>query len=404
MTMKKILTLALCLTAVGSMSAQKESVDQASKLSGKIDKIEDARALIKKAKENPATANDVRTYYVAGKIEFDAFDEAFKKRSINPEDPAVNILDMGVQLINGYNEFMAALPLDSVPNDKGKVKPKHSKDMVAKINGHHSDYFNYGGEMFNNKHYYPEAYNAFMIYGDIPSQPWADKNIKAVPDSMVALAYHYAGIGAFSGNNLIDALKAFGKARNAGITDPQNYVYEIACWQNLVLRDTTIEATAKREIEDIARQGYNKFGISNPLFINNLINSLLQQDRFDDAVSLVGQELSKSPDQPFLYGLRGYIYDRKGDNEASLADYRKAVSYENADIETLKNASKKIYTTGTVKWNAIEGNQPEARKDVKTNYFEAAKAIAERAKAIDPSDSDVQYILDNINYALETYF
>lgn len=404
MIMKKILTLALCLTAVGSMSAQKESVDQASKLSGKIDKIAEARALINQAKENPATANDVRTYYVAGKIEFDAFDEAFKKRAINPEDPAVNILDMGMELINGYNEFLKALPLDSVPNDKGQIKPKHSKDMVGKINSHHNDYFNYGGEMFNNKHYYPEAYDAFMIYGDIASQPWADKNIQAVPDSMVALAYHYAGIGAFSGNNLNDALKAFGKARKAGITDPQNYVYEIACWQNLVLRDSTLEETAKREIENVAREGYNNFGISNPLFINNLVNSLLQQNRYDDAVALISEQLGKTPNQPFLYGLRGYVNDRKGDDEASIADYRKAADFENADIETLKNASKKIYTTGTVKWNAIEGNQPEARQNVKTNYFEAAKAIAERAKALDPSDSDVQYILDNINYALETYF
>jgi tetratricopeptide (TPR) repeat protein len=402
--MKKILTLALCLTAVGSMSAQKENVDQAAKMSGKIDKIADARALINQAKENPATANDVRTYYVAGKLEFDAFDEAFKKRAINPDDPAVNTLDMGTELINGYNEFLKALPLDSVPNEKGQIKPKHSKDMVSKINGHHNDYFNYGGEMFNNKHYYPEAYNAFMIYGDIPSQPWADKAVKAVPDSMVALAYHYAGIGAFSGNDLNAALKAFEKARNAGITDPQNYVYEIACWQNLVLRDSTLENKAKTEIENVARDGYEKFGISNPLFINNLVNSLLQQSRYDDVVALIGNQLDKTPDQAFLYGLRGYVYDRKGDDEASLADYRKAASIETADIETLKNAAKKIYTTGTEKWNAIEGNQPEARNDVKVNYFEAAKAIAERAQQMDPADSDVQYILENINYALETYF
>ena len=65
--MKKILTMALCLTAVGSMSAQKDAVDQAAKLSGKIDKISDARALINQAVSNPETANDVRTYYVAGK-------------------------------------------------------------------------------------------------------------------------------------------------------------------------------------------------------------------------------------------------------------------------------------------------------------------------------------------------
>ena len=402
--MKKILTMALCLTAVGAMNAQKATVDQAAKLSGKIDKIAEARNLIQQAAANPETQNDVRTYYVAGKIEFDAFDDGFKKRAINPDDPAVNVIDMGTELVNGYNYFLKALPLDSVPNEKGQVKPKHSKDMVSRINNHHNDYFNYGGELFNNKHYYPEAYNAFMIYGDIPSQPWADKAVKAVPDSMVALAYHYAGIGAYSGNSLQDALKAFEKARKAGITAPQNYVYEIACWQNMALRDSTLEDTAKVEIEKVARDGYEKFGIKNPLFLNNLVNSLLQQNRYDDAVSLIAAQISQTPDQPFLYGLRGYVNDRKGDDAASIEDYRKAASFDNADIETLKNAAKKIYTSGTVVWNGIEGNQPEKRQDVKVNYFEAAKAIAERAKAIDPNDSDVSYILDNINYALETYF
>lgn len=402
--MKKILTMALCLTAVGSMSAQKDVVDQAAKLSGKIDKIADARALINQAASNAETANDVRTYYVAGKIEYDAFDEAFKKRAINPDDAAVNLVDMANELVNGYNYFLKALPLDSIPNEKGQVKPKNSKDMIGKINGHHADYFNYGGEMFNSKHYYPEAYNAFMIYGDLPTYSWADKAVKAVPDTTRALSYHYAGIAAYSGNQLMDALKAFEKARKAGITDAQNYVYEIACWQNLALRDSTLEDTAKKEIEGIARAGYDSFGISNPLFINNLVNSMLQQNKESDAITLVTDQINSTPDKAFLYGLRGYIYDRKGDNDASLADYRKAASFDNADIETLKNAAKKVYTAGTEKWNAIEGNQPEARQDVKVNYFEAAKSIAERAQAISPDDHDVNYILENINYALETYF
>ncbi|MDE7343374.1 MAG: hypothetical protein K2N19_05090, partial [Muribaculaceae bacterium] len=69
--MKKVITMALCIAAVGSMSAQKANVDGAKKLSGKFDKIEEARNLIKQAMENPETANDANTYYVAGKIEFD---------------------------------------------------------------------------------------------------------------------------------------------------------------------------------------------------------------------------------------------------------------------------------------------------------------------------------------------
>ena len=41
--MNKLLTIALCLAAAGSMSAQKVSVDQAAKLSGKTEQIKQAR-------------------------------------------------------------------------------------------------------------------------------------------------------------------------------------------------------------------------------------------------------------------------------------------------------------------------------------------------------------------------
>lgn len=402
--MKKILTMTLCIAAVGSMSAQKFAVDQAAKLTGKIDKIGEVRTLIGQAAENPETKDDVRTYYTLGKAEYAAFDEAYKKLAVNPNDPAVNIPAMTEQLINGYNAFLKALPLDTVIDAKGKTQAKNSKDMVSKMSGHHNDYWQMGGELYNRKDFYPGAYQAFMIFGDMPAHTWADKNLKAVPDTTRALAYYYAGLAGYSSNKKQEAIKAFEKARAAGIRDVNCYVYEIASWQALVNEDPALEETSKVEIEKIARDGYNRYGISNPLFLNNLVNSLIQQQRVDDAVALIGNQISKTPNEPFLYGLRAYVYDRKGDDEASLNDYRKAVSFDNADLETLKNASKKIYTQGTVIWNGIEGKEPEKRNDVKVNYFEQAKAIAERAQKLAPNDSSVAYILDNINYALETYF
>ena len=170
--MKKVITMALCLTAVGSLSAQKVNVDNAKKLSGKFDKIEEARTLIRQAMENPETANDAQTYYVAGKIEFDAYDKGLQAGMINPEDPSANPEAMAQELLNGYNYFLKALPLDSVPNEKGEIKPKVSKDIVNKISGHTNDFFaKAGATMYEMKKYYPEAYQSFMIYADMPDQP-----------------------------------------------------------------------------------------------------------------------------------------------------------------------------------------------------------------------------------------
>lgn len=136
--MKKILTFALCLAAAGSISAQKQVVDQANKLAGKNDKITEARDLIKQAAANPETQNDARTYFVAGKIEFDAFDNSFKKQMINPKDPSVNPLEMGEQLLNGYQEFLkacrsTAFRTQRVRSNRNSQKTSHPKSMVTSM-------------------------------------------------------------------------------------------------------------------------------------------------------------------------------------------------------------------------------------------------------------------------------
>lgn len=402
--MKKILTLALCMGMCGTMFAQKAAVDQASKWSGKADKLTEARDLIRQAAENPETKNDARTFYVGGKLEYDLYDAARTRQMINPNDQSIDPNAMSEQLVNGYKMFVKALPLDTVTDAKGKVKTKYSKDIVKRLNDHYNDFFNAGGTFYNAKKYYPEAYEAFMIFGELPSKSYANKVVQATPDSVVNTAFFNAGLSAYAGNKLPESAAAFKKARLNNSDNPQNYIYELACWQYMAQNDSTMEDAAREAIEEIATAGYKKFGTSQMLFVNNLVNSMVQEKRFDDAINMINELLATNPDNAALYGLRGYVNDRMDKTDASVADYRKAASIENADFDTLKNACRKIFKAGTEKWAAIEGNAPAARQDVKVNYFEAAKAIAERAHNLKPDDSDVNYIIDNIDYALSTYF
>ena len=189
-----------------------------------------------------------------------------------------------------------------------------------------------------------------------------------------------------------------------GTDNDQNYVYEIACWQYLAGRDSTKIDQAKDQIMEVADAGYKKFGISQPLFINNLVNSLVIDNQLDKALSTVNDIIAQNPDKAFLYGLRGYVNDRKGDDDASVADYKKASSLPDVDFETLKNASKKIYRVGAEKWNNNDGKSEEVRNQLKTDYFEYAKGITDKAKAMNPDDSDLKYVIENIQYALDTFF
>lgn len=402
--MKKLLMLALCMGMIVPMSGQVQALKDAKKMAGKD--LAGARELLKQAMQNEETKNNVETYYIAGKIEFDAFDKANAKRMVNPNDPAVNAMDMNQQLLNGYNFFQAALPLDSLPNAKGEVKPKYSKEMIGKINGNVNNYFQAGAEFFNEKKYYPEAYDAFMIYGKIHNSPHADKVLEATPDSVIATAFFNAGLAAYSGNHVKESAEAFRLARKNKYPHPESYIYEIACWQNMMQSDSTLVDAAKANIADIAMAGYQQFGMEQPLFINNIVNSLVSDNKGDEALAMVNEEIAKNPELPSLLGLRGFVYDRLGNNDASVNDYLAACALPNVDFETLKNASKKIFKVGTVLLNEVPDG-PDARAAklaIKEKYFDKALEYAEQARKLNPGDSNLLDVIDSIDYALQTYF
>lgn len=406
--MKKVLTLVLTVASIGYIAADKADLDQAKKLSGKVDKIEDARNLIKRAINSPEANQNSETYFIAGKIEMDAYDKQYEKLQLNPKDPSVNKLNMANELLNGYNYFMKALPLDSMPDEKGKVKAKNSKAIYSNITGKKNRFFDAGAEFFNNEKYYPEAYNAFMIYGDIAQDPRFSNALNPIEnDSIVGMAYFYAGRGAYAGSQINDALKAFEKARAKNLLDTNLYIYEIASYQFLSKQDSTMIEKCEEGIFNVSKDAYNKFGIDNPLFINNVALIMSQKGQKQEAINLISNEITKNPENAKLLGLRGYIYDRSGEHDLSIADYKKAANMPGVDFETLLNAGKKVFRVGTQKWNLIEGNSAEARaarKDIHDNYFMVAKDIAMKAKQIKEYDSQLDNLLESIDYALETYF
>ncbi len=403
--MKKLLTFALCLAAVGTMSAQKATVKAAKGMSGDPSKIEEARKLINEAMQNPETANDAETYYVAGKLEFDTFDKELTSKLIGQ---TVDPLKMGQELLNGYKQFLKVIPLDQQPNEKGKVKPRFTKDVTNRIKGYQNDYNQAGVDFYNARKYYPEAYESFMIFAEMPDMEIMKNEKFNLPDTIRGEVYYYAGNAALFGNEFTKASEAFRKARKVGFTKPEAYSQELACWQTVVQRDSTMAETAKQKINEIAEEGNAKFGMSQPVFFFNIINFLVLDEKFDEALAKTNPIIEANPNDPALYGLRGFIYDRQGKDDESVADYKKSVSFQNANFEQLREAAAKIYRVGADKYNNINGNgeaEKAARLDVKNNYFQVAKDITDRAKAMATGkDSRLDYLIENIDYALTTFF
>lgn len=401
--MKKLYVALLALAAIGSANAQKAAVDEAQKIGARD--IAAARAKIQQAMADPTTANDARTYFVAGDIELNVVNDALKRQALNPNDPSVNQLEVANSLINAYDYFMKALPLDQQPNEKGQVKPRFSKKIVGELAGRANDYYQAGATFFGEQKY-PEAYRAFVIFADMPEMKEFGKEAPQIDSLSRATAYFNAGLAAYSSKEVANASNAFANARRMNYDKPEAYIYDLACWQYIGANDSTRTDESLTKIANISKEGYQKFGLEQPVFINNLVNAMIQQNQLPDAIALVKAESDKNPSSGNLYGLLGFCYDRAGDDAQSEAAYRQCATAPNADFESLKNAAKKIYRIGNGKLQTIEGDTAEAkaaRNDIKTNYYEAALKIAQQAKALKSDDQNLNDVIDSIQYAIDSF-
>jgi hypothetical protein len=403
--MKRIFIAALCLATAGSLFAQKKVVDQANKLAGKPDKIEEARSLIQQAMQDPETANDARTYYVAGLIEWKTYDSVAMAKQLGqqlPEDVDNEISD---QLLAGYDYFQKALELDKIPNEKGKTL-QYTKDINNQIVGHCKDFWMVGAQKFNSHHYYPDAYKGFYLAGAISQEPTNGKAVTILADTVIPQSYLYAGQAAYAGKAVPQALGAFKKATDAGINDPNAYVYQIACWEYLAKEDSTLEAKSKEEIYNVSKEGYAKFGDTPSIFLSQIVDHLANDGKSQEAMDIVNAKLAEK-ETALLYRLRGWLNGHMDKDDELVADYLKAASMPDADAEILYNSANVIYRYVSNKNGALTGNTAEEqaiRRDLKANYLEPAEGFAQKAKQLDTDGmyrNKIANLLDNIDYLME---
>ena len=194
--MKRVLlTVALCVAASVSF-AQKKAVNEAQSIAkGSTPDFSEARTLIKGALENPETKDDAKTWYVAGFIEDQQFSNERTKQVLGqqPDEP---VMYEALGSILPY--FEKAYELDQLPNEKGKVKPKFTKDIKGILGANHVYYINGGAYYFDQKDY-NKAYDFFEQYLKISDMPMFKGEAVAERDSnfMTVQFYFFAFLDQF---------------------------------------------------------------------------------------------------------------------------------------------------------------------------------------------------------------
>ena len=333
--MKRVLlTVALCVAASASF-AQKKVVNEAQSIAkGSNADFGEARTLIKGALENPETKDDAKTWYVAGFIEDQQFN-AERAKQILGQQPNEPVMYEALYGILPY--FQKAYELDQLPNEKGKVKPKYTKDIKSILSANHVYLFN-GGAYYFDKQEYKKAYDFFNQYVEISELPMFAGTQTAEKDSTFMTVQFYAAAAASLAKDSRLAISALERAKN---TPYRQYdVYQYLCYEYGEARTAQDSVMLEKTFEE----GMQVFPDS-AFFLNNLINTYIYSNRNEKALEMLNVAIQKNPNDANLYNVMGRVY------ETGLKDYANAEKNFQIALEKDPNLTDALSNIGRIYYN-----------------------------------------------------
>lgn len=393
--MKRVLlTVALCVAASASF-AQKKVVNEAQSIAkGSNADFGEARTLIKGALENPETKDDAKTWYVAGFIEDQRFN-AERAKQILGQQPNEPVMYEALYGILPY--FQKAYELDQLPNEKGKVKPKYTKDIKSILSANHVYLFN-GGAYYFDKQEYKKAYDFFNQYVEISELPMFAGTQTAEKDSTFMTVQFYAAAAASLAKDSRLAIAALERAKN---TPYRQYdVYQYLCYEYGEARTAQDSVMLEKTFEE----GMQVFPDS-AFFLNNLINTYIYSNRNEKALEMLNVAIQKNPNDANLYNVMGRVY------ETGLKDYANAEKNFQIALEKDPNLTDALSNIGRIYYNQGVNKLSEANMindskkyqeelSMAKDLFKKALPYYKKAHEAEPEKMDNMIALRGIYYNL----
>lgn len=391
--MKKVSILGLCLLAIGSASAQKSLVKEVERnLKSNPASYPEQMNRLAPAFTNAETASDPQTWVIAGKAAYAFYDQQSVFAQMGKD---VNKKNLGLSVLQGYDYFCKALPLDSVPDNKGKVKPKYSKEIVKQVANHYSD-FNNAALFLWEVEDYANAVKVWEAYVSIPEVPAFKDAIKAQPDTIIAETLYNMGIGNSLTQNNEAALDCFKRSIAKGYTKKNTFDYAISAASQL---------NNLQEMADLAEQAYALYGKEDSRYIGYMINNLIDKKDFAKADALLDEYIANDPNNAQLYFVKGVLCDSEGKEDEAIANLKKSIEIDGNNTSALFNYGYKIYQKAC----NIDQNESANMSNAEYNKFRAEKVdpmlkesatYLEKVLTLDETMSDARQVLRSIYYNL----
>jgi len=403
--MKKILLIACGLLVAGTAVAQENVLKEAERgLKVEVPNHAGIAEMLKGAMKDPSTAENVKTWYLAGKNAFQTWQTGWEQLQIGGNPDKVN---MSKSIIEGFDYYTKAFTMDTIVTnaEKGKFKAKYSKDMVKTIVGNVNNFYDAGVYLYEAKDL-PGAYRAWEIFTILPTMPQLGKDAPAMPvDSIMAQTYYNMGIFAYQADMKPEALKSFMSAAKFGMG-------EVAYDNALAMASELNDISA---MEVIANEGFNKYG--KQTYVGSLVNVYVKNGQFDKALTMINKAIATNPDNSVLHNVKGVLIENRTNdegitpeeaakaNEEALGFYKKAVDLDGENADARFNYGRmianKAYKTSDDAGNLSNAEYNKLKEDVITPLFKQAAVELEKAISLNKDANRQAYtILKNIYYNL----
>jgi len=393
--MKKLgFTLGLCLLASVSFG-QKKVVSEALKLARDAKpNFTEARTKIKSALENEETKNAAQTWYTAGQIESLQFDTENTKQMLGQQPDEAAMYNALAQV---YPYFAKAYDLDKLPDAKGRVRPKYTKDMKSILKANLPYYMNGGGYFFEQRDY-QKSYDFFNQYIEISDSPLMKDGEKAGAevDSSYIYATYYAAIAVSQLNDSPTTIKAMKRASKLDFKKNEMLQYLSEEYKNA--QDTV-------NWEGVLNEGLAAFP-KESYFLFNLISVYISSNRNEQALNFINTAIQNEPGNAQLYDVAGRVY------ESGLRDYAKAeeffkksVELDGENAESQSNLGRIYFNQGVTQLdeanNIADVKVYNEEKEKAKDLFRKALPYFEKAYQINPDATDNKMALRSIYYNLD---
>ncbi|MGN1246920.1 MAG: tetratricopeptide repeat protein, partial [Muribaculaceae bacterium] len=273
--------------------------------------------------------NEAKALFESGKAKMGKFDSEQVKMQMRQ---AIDSTLMCESLMGGYEDFLKALPLDTIrvtekdgsPKIDKKtglqqIKTKYSKDIVGLIAGHHND-FAVVGSIYNERRDYLNAAKAWEIYVALPEAEFLGKDKPVLADSTAGMFAYYTGVMYYQVKDNKKAYDSFVKAIKKG--------YSAKEAQDMLKYESQMVVSAYLEAKD-----------------------------YDACEKFLDKAIADFPQEALFVMFKGIILETKTDNIENAIDlYKKATELDPTLAQAQYHVGRYYNNNAVNLMNADENN------------------------------------------------